>query len=83
MVSLVLLLLPSGWTGRARMAAMFPVQAVQGAWLGALAPAEGFADRLGRLWRAAGEARELQAQNARLRAQLSRNPSAATGWSCA
>ncbi len=52
------------------MAAMFPVQAVQGAWLGALAPAEGFADRLGRLWRAAGEARELQAQNARLRAQL-------------
>ena len=59
-VSLALMLLPSGWTGRARLAAMFPVHAVQGAWLGVLSPAEGWADRLGRLWRDAGEARELQ-----------------------
>ncbi len=64
------MLLPSGWTGRARLAATFPVQAVQGAWLGALSPVEGFADRLGRLWRAAGEARDLRTENARLRAQL-------------
>ena len=64
------MLLPSGWTGRARLAATFPVQVLQGASLGALSPAEGWADRIGRLWRAAGEVRELQAQNARLRAQL-------------
>ena len=69
-VSLALMLLPSRWTGRARLAATFPFQAVQGVWLGVLAPAEGWADRLGRLWRAAGEARELRVQNARLRAQL-------------
>jgi len=69
-VSLALMLLPSGLTGRARLAATFPFQVVQGAWLGALAPAEDWADRIGRLWRSAGEARELRAQNARLRAQL-------------
>ncbi len=69
-VSLALMLLPARWTGRARLAATFPFQVVQGAWLGALSPAEGWADRLSRLWRAAGEARELQVQNARLRAQL-------------
>jgi rod shape-determining protein MreC len=69
-VSLALLLLPSGWTGRARLAATFPIQVVQGAWLGALSPAEDWADRIGRLWGSAGEARELRRQNARLLAQL-------------
>jgi rod shape-determining protein MreC len=64
------MLLPSGWTGRARLAAMFPVHLLQGEWLAALSPAEGWADRLGRLWRSAGEARELRKQNAALKAQL-------------
>ena len=69
-VSLALVLSPSGWTGRARLAAMFPVHVLQGACLGVLSPVEGWADRIGRLWRSAGEARELQKQNAALRAQL-------------
>jgi rod shape-determining protein MreC len=64
------MLLPSGWTGRARLAAMFPVHVVQGAWLGALSPAEGWAGRLAVLWRDAGEVRQLRKQNAALRAQL-------------
>ena len=64
------MLLPSGWTGRARLAATFPFQVVQGAWLGVLSPIADWADRIGRLWRSAGEARELRTQNARLRAQL-------------
>ena len=66
----MLLLLPSRWTGRARLAATFPFQVVHGAWLGALSPIAEWADRIGRLWRSAGEARELRTQNARLRAQL-------------
>jgi rod shape-determining protein MreC len=69
-VSLALILLPSGWTGRARLAAVFPVNLVQGAWLGALSPVEDWAGRLGALWRDAGEARVLRKQNAALRAQL-------------
>jgi rod shape-determining protein MreC len=69
-VSLALMLLPSRWTGRARLAATFPIQAVQGAWLGAFSPIADGVGRIGRLWRSAGEARELRAENARLRAQL-------------
>jgi rod shape-determining protein MreC len=69
-VSLALLLLPSRWAGRARLAATFPVQVVQGAWLGALSPIGDWAGRVASLWRSAGEARELRTENARLRAQL-------------
>jgi rod shape-determining protein MreC len=69
-VSLALLLLPSGWTGRARLAAVFPVHLLQGAWLGVLSPAEGWADRIGILWGDAGEVRELRKKNAALKAQL-------------
>ena len=64
------MLLPSRWIGRARLAATFPIQVAQGAGLGAFSPAAGWADRVGRLWRSAGEARELRIENARLRAQL-------------
>jgi rod shape-determining protein MreC len=64
------MLLPSNWTGRARLAAMSPIHVVQGAWLGVLSPAEGWADRIGVLWRDAGEARELRKEKAALKAQL-------------
>lgn len=69
-LSLLLFLLPLRAVAPLRAAVLYPFAFLQDTLLDGASPVEDGAHRLATLWRAAGAARDLQEENARLRAQL-------------